>query len=154
MLVRQLRHRMTDFGTRLARGIFNILSPMWRGRRGRGVPPPKIWVQFIGFTHNFFKDLMDILGQLEKLSSQPQLLLGKFRKIIIFFFNFAELNHFWVVRSHIQLYKSGEQWECSCSGLKQLCTQNFVLGSDYVKNLSRLRSARNRKRKKQLKQRW
>ena len=33
--------------------------------------------------------------------------------------NFAELNNFWAVRSHIPFYISGEQWEGSCSGLKQ-----------------------------------
>ena len=35
--------------------------------------------------------------------------------------NSVELNRFWVVRSYIPWYKSGDQWEGSRHGLKPLC---------------------------------
>ena len=52
----------------------------------------------------------------------PNLSLGTFRKNIINSLDFTGFNQFWVVRSNIQLHKSGEQWEGSRSGLKQLCS--------------------------------
>ena len=40
-IFRQLKLRLTDFGLRLTKEIFNILPHMWRGRQGRGDPATK-----------------------------------------------------------------------------------------------------------------
>ena len=60
-------------------------------------------------------------------ASGPNLSLGIFRKIIIYtyFLIYAEFIYFWVGGSH--LYKSGDQWLGSRSGMKPLCSGLYVL---------------------------
>ena len=47
-----------------------------------------------------------------------------FKTFSLTFWVYAELNSFLVERSHFPLYKSGEQWQGSCSWFKQLCEIN------------------------------
>ena len=72
------------------------------------------------FDNNFKWDAVENSVYCKKDSPGRNLSLGTFRKNIIRILEFCRIQLFWVVRSHIPLYKSGEQWDDSRSGLKQL----------------------------------
>ena len=114
------RNRQADF--------FGILPRMCRGWQGWWGPQLHFRQRFSCLANTFLMRHHGELSSTEKRCPWNKYFAGNFqKKLSELFWISAEINRFWVVQSHSPLYKSGEQWQGSHSGLNPLCCPGTMI---------------------------
>ena len=85
---------LTDFSTRLPKGVFNILAPCVEAGKADWIYFIKYCSDFICFANIFNRDMMENWVQHKKVAPGPNLSLGTLRKIIFNILEFCKTKPF------------------------------------------------------------